>query len=226
MIKLLALGLSLYVVFCAFSYGVGNIYYLKLDAYLDRWQRNKMPTRDELDDALDAGKKMLRWHSDNPVYLSALAKLHEWRAYKSYAAPEISVKEQLQALSFYKQATSRKRAWPDNWIAMARIKAQLGEFDLEFMRYVELSDSYGPFNYAVNNGLAKIQVRYFDVLPADFYSYGIKHISRVLDNNRYRYALLKYSQSLGRSSIVCTVAKINEVERAVDSSICQARSLE
>lgn len=212
---------SLLVIFFAAKYAIANLSYLKVDSYLERWQVNKEVKQAELDDALESTNSMLSLHGHFPHYLNVAAKVYEWQAYAFSSDRSIHQSSLQQALSYYQKSTQLREHWPLTWVFMANVKANLKEFDDDFYFYLEQGIKYGPFAYEVNLQVAKLQLLYWGNLPELPTKVGLEQIKRALLNNRSRVALLNYARDIDRLSLVCTVAKLDKIERVLQHHLCR-----
>ncbi|WP_413702353.1 VpsP family polysaccharide biosynthesis protein [Psychromonas sp. KJ10-10] len=209
--------------FFATKYAFANLSYLKVDSYLIRWQENKQVQQVEMDDALNATQTMLFLHGHFPHYLNVAAKVYEWQAYANYGDTHLYQTSLSQALSYYQRSTELRQQWPLTWIFMANVKANLKQLDEDFYFYIKQAVKYGPYAYEVNLQVAKFQLLYWGQLIDFPIKEGLEHIKRTLRNNKSRNDLLNYANSIGRTSIVCTVAKLNDVQSAMRHSICRKK---
>lgn len=104
---------------------------------------------------------------------------------------------------------------------MANVKANLSEFDDDFYFYINQAIKYGPYAHEVNLQVAKLQLLYWGKLPKLPTKIGLEHIKRALLNNRTRIDLLNYARDLERSALVCTVARLNKIESALQNYTCR-----
>ncbi|WP_111977425.1 VpsP family polysaccharide biosynthesis protein [Algibacillus agarilyticus] len=220
-VKSLILFFALIVLVLAFKYGVANLYYLKVDAYLERWQTANQVYSDELEDAQSAVDSMLVWHGHNPQYLDAAAKIFEWHAFHHYGDKTQYSASLDKAMELYLRSSDSRPMWPNTWIAMAMVKVNLEEFDDTFFHYINRSESTGPYNPDVNYNIAKTQLLYWSILPKKFRNTGLEHIKRTLNNNQIRFKLLSYSRTIGKQKIVCAIAKLNKINSIAHNSSCK-----
>lgn len=212
---------ALALIFFAVKYSLANLSYLKVDAYLTRWQKTTQVEQAELVDAQRAVQEMLSRHGHFPHYLNVAAKVDEWQAYA--ARNETERQRALQgALRLYQTSTQLREQWPLTWVFMANIKAQLGEFDADFYRYIAQSIHYGPYTHQVNLQVAKLQLQYWLQLPGFPVKQGIEQIRRALINRASRNALLSFAREQQQQNIVCGVARVNDITEVLRHPVCRA----
>ena len=234
--RLLLITTACVVIFFATKYAFANLSYLKVDSYLTRWQDSNVVEETELIDALDSVDTMLYLHGHFPHYLNVAAKVYQWKAFKissentnenfnkeSFAFQEYQ-DSLYQALHYYEQSTKLRFQWPMTWAFMANVKANLNQFDDQFYYYIEQAIKFGPYTNEVNLQIAKLQLRYWGELKELPVKVGLEHIKRALLNNKSRNVLLKYAVSVNREGIVCTVARLNDVEAATKHQICKSQT--
>jgi len=217
-IRYLILLTAAAVIFFATKYAFANISYLKVDSYLNRWQKNQVAEQIELEDALRSVDSMLALHGHFPHYLNVAAKVYEWQAFTQGNVKQISL---LQALDYYQQSTELRSHWPLTWAFMANIKANLNQFDDDFYHYIDQAIKYGPYTHEVNLQIAKLQLQHWGELDRLPTKVGLEQMKRALLNNKSRYALLTFSRDVNRQAIVCTVAKVNEIKAITRNRICK-----
>ncbi len=209
------------IIFFATKYALANLSYLKVDSYLQRWQKNKSIEQVALDDALTSVDRMLALHGHFPHYLNVAGKVYEWQAFKHLGDQPLYQRSLSQALDYYQQSTQLRAHWPLTWIFMANIKANLKQFDDDFYYYVNQGMKYGPYTYQVNLQVAKFQLQYGEQLHQLSRSVGSEQIKRALLNKSSRYNLLYYADALHRVEPVCAVAKRHKIESILKHKLCQ-----
>jgi hypothetical protein len=221
MVRYLLISLAVVVGFFAVKYALANLHYLKVDAYLTRWQQSKDLTREELNDALMASNSMLNLHGHHPHYLNVAAKVYEWQAFKYQQDLTVYQSSLQQALRLYQQATISREQWPLTWASMANVKSKMGLLDKDFYVYLDKAITYGPYMQEVNLQVAKLFLTHWGRMQQGTTKIGLEQIRRALLNNKARYDLLKYATSIEKQNIVCTVGRLNKIDWVAKQWACK-----
>lgn len=220
--RFILITISLIVAFFAVKYALANLAYLKVDAYLVRWQESKQLSNEELEDALSASKTMLSLHGHHPHYLNMAAKVYEWKAYKNKNNKTVATESLMHALSLYKSSIELRSHWPLTWVYMADVKIKMGKLDSEFYHYVNRAIRYGPYTKEVNLQISKFFLLFWGKKIELPLTLGMEQIKRALQNNNARYELLKYAKSIGKERVACTIAKLNHINDVANNRVCKA----
>ncbi|MCP5078495.1 MAG: hypothetical protein GY951_10640 [Psychromonas sp.] len=223
LLRMIIIGVALYVAFFAVKYALANISYLKVDAYLERWHKNEQLTDEELADALKAANTMLALHGHFPHYLNVAAKVHEWKAYKHNQEPDVYNQSLADALALYQESVEVRLHWPLTWSSMANIKANLNQFDDDFYHYYQQAIKFGPYMSEVNVELSKIKLRNWNQMQGESTKLALEQIKRALLNNKARWKLLKYSKSINKHHVVCTVGRLNKIKQVSNNRVCKQK---
>tara|TARA_R110001583_G_scaffold83923_1_gene221208 strand:+ start:26303 stop:26995 length:693 start_codon:yes stop_codon:yes gene_type:complete len=219
--RILLVITALAIIFFATKYAFANLSYLKVDSYLTRWQKTKVVDKLEMQDALTSVDSMLSLHGHFPHYLNVAAKVYEWRAFTHGDDQATYESYLLTAFGYYLKSSQLRSHWPLTWAFMANIKSNLNQLDDDFYYYIDQSIKYGPYTHEVNLQIAKLQLLYWGRLDKLPIKVGLEQIKRALLNNNSVYLLLDYANAIDRSAIVCTVARLNKIERVVRHKSCK-----
>ncbi|MDA7746954.1 VpsP family polysaccharide biosynthesis protein [Psychromonas sp.] len=213
--------IAIIVGFLAIKYSLANLNYLKVDAYLYRWEKSEQLTQEELSNAFIASDAMLALHGHHPHYLNMTAKLYEWQAFLNKDDRDSVDRSYQKALILYKQSSELRGHWPLTWGYMANIQSQLGLLDQDFYRYLDNAIVYGPYMKEVNLLVAKLFLKHWGNLPGFSAKTGLEQVKRTLHTYQGRDALLTYAHSIGKDKIVCTVGRLNKIESVIHHKFCQ-----
>ena len=215
------ISVAIVIGFLAIKYALANLCYLKVDAYLSRWQESQELTKEELDDALATSDSMLMLHGHHPQYLNTAAKVYEWQAFKYLQNSSLSRVNLNKALALYQQSAALRPHWPLTWVYMANIKSKLGALDEDFYLYVNNAVFYGPNMKQVNLEVAKLFLSYGKKLNSFSGRFRIEQIKRALIGHSARYELMKYAKSIGKEQILCNVGRYSKIDWVTNHRLCK-----
>lgn len=219
--RFILISFALIVGFLAVKYGLANLSYLKVNTYLERWQKENVLTQDELDDAFKSSDMMLKLHGHHPHYLNMTAKLYEWKAFK-FEDDDAIVRDSLEkALALYKKSSELRSHWPLTWIYMANIKSRFGEYDDDFYQYLANAINYGPYMDMINLQVAQLFLLHADEMPDFPNEVAFEQINRALSGVNVRAQLLDFADFIGQVEFVCTIGHVNNNEWVAEQSLCQ-----
>lgn len=158
MVGLVAAGVQ------ASLHGLANVYGLFPAQRLGAWQSaRQVPEPEELSLALGQLRTARALDPGNPGYMDDQGLLWEWAAAggDTLASPRDALE---QARDAHREAIRLRPLWPYSWANLARVKAQLGEVDVELALALEKASRLGPWEPKVQRSIADAGMRVWDQL--------------------------------------------------------------
>lgn len=166
---------------------------------LSEWEQSgRLPTGEELAQALENSASSLWWQPDNPEYLDLRAQLYIYQALLHWQQPAF-LTATAESLRLYRESVQLRPRWPYTWARMALVKAYRLETDAEFSLALNNAVTYGPWEPGVHTTLTEAGLYAWDKL-------GLQH-RRIVAENIHRG--LRYE----RKMIVATAKRYNKTEQ-------------
>lgn len=207
----LILAACCWLAFTVTEKGLASAYYFKANHYLELWQR-KPQTLDlnSWQQAADAIKTAIKYHTNHPHYLVVQAQINEWAWYKGFkTAEQISINDQL-----YQSAILLRPNWPD---AFANYAYYLGIINFritEAFEQLSYARKFGPFTSNIYMNTISIGAARWQFLNQEQKKVvfeAVLFINQPGQISQYNEALTLLSDS-GLSRVFCTYLRIRKAE--------------
>lgn len=181
---LFLLACLLCLMFFSARWGIANIYAYQTIQQLQAWQEQAPKTISETNSAMQTIRKARKLDANNPDLMSYQAQVFEWQARlsqdKNSAQPYLA-----SAAELYRGALVIRPTWPFDWVALADLKAELNEFDDEFSKAIERSNSLGAWEYPVQLRLVNTGFKHWQHLTSKEQDIINQSFDRALRGNRF-----------------------------------------
>ncbi|MCP3667422.1 MAG: hypothetical protein GY696_33830 [Gammaproteobacteria bacterium] len=155
-LTLALMALLLVTMFFAAARGASGVGRFLIQQHMDSWTKNKqLPDRGDWDQVAGFFDWAYVFTPDNPGLLQLGGRLYEWRG-EMAQTPENRALALDQALSLYEQSIALRPVWPHAWMDYAGTKLRLQQFDEHFQNAFQQAMALGPWEPAVQLGIARI----------------------------------------------------------------------
>ncbi len=158
LLPLLALLLSLTLVFIGGRLLLAGIASYQTQAFLDDWaSKGAEPNPRAWQIAHEAAQRAVDLYPGrNGEHLERLGRVLQWQQFRQPFGAPAAEQPRRQALQAFRAASEARPTWPNNWAALAYAKLYLLEFDTEFASALQQAQALGPNRIEVNRSLAEI----------------------------------------------------------------------
>jgi len=135
-----------YLLIQAVHSGRAYIDQYRLNATIDQWEKNKIPQTLDTWLAMETfAVASLRGDKHNVELINASGRLYAYRSARMATTRAQRLAFGRKAMTYYRQVTRLRPAWPYGWMNLATIKARQGKLDQEFKRALGRLLRLGPW---------------------------------------------------------------------------------
>lgn len=165
---LLALALSLPLLYSGSGLLVAGIASYQAEAFLQKWDDNGVePDERAWPVALAAAQRAIDLYPTvNGVYQHQLGLIQQWKQFRQPFGAANASASRIAALEAFRAAAKAQPTWPDHWAALAYAKVYLLEFDAEFHTALHLAHEQGPWRININRRVSEIGLMAWSQLTA------------------------------------------------------------
>jgi hypothetical protein len=158
LVILLALALSLPLLYGGACLLIAGIASYQAQAFIDDWARKGTePSPRAWEVAHTAAQRAVDLYpGSNGEYLERLGRIHQWRQFRQPFGAADAEASRRAALEAFRAASEARPTWPANWAALAYAKLYLLELDDEFAHALQQARLHGPTRIEINRTLAEI----------------------------------------------------------------------
>lgn len=202
--------LCMFVVIVASRWGLANVYYFKVTNKLSGYTSVSTAEIAEDSSLKNNVDLMLSLHPEHPHYLVTAGTYYEKLAFAESNDKKQS--EYLrQALELYKFSVKQRKTWPRTWADIFRVKAKLGEFDIEFSNAVRQANFYGSKDEYVAKEIVFLMLRNWRLFSASDITIAIKQLNNLTDYARFKN-VYDYAQLINEKPFFCNLVRINNIQ--------------
>ena len=157
--KIFAIALIVFllsIIIWAALWGLADLLSYQTKNSLDQWQKQAPLQVSDTTVAMERIEKARALDSLNPDLMNYQAQIFEWRARLSNNNGNEFSNNLEHAAQLYRQSLTLRPSWAFDWIALARVKAQLQQWDSEFSKSLQRSNDLAPWEYQVQIQLIRI----------------------------------------------------------------------
>ena len=193
---------------CVFSlrWGLADIYAYQAKRHILTWQQEKTFTAQSLEQAFGWIEKARALDPSNPDYREYHANLYS-RAAKLEKTSALRREKLTLALNLYLQIIDDRPTWPYAWVAIARTKAKLGEFDAFFSRSLQKAALFSGNDENVQWQIVFMGLQFWPELGLLERAKVLEVFDETLPSSRYQKRLVALAQEKNIWSNYCLRAK-------------------